>query len=128
MPLTDAIGFAYGEAPSTARRIPRLTSARPPDTRHRPLLEVDDLDSRLEWGRGCGALMALISELDLQSTQTNSLGERLAQWQRGEMLISVELAYGTPVIVLESAQHRAMIPLADADIEKLRAESTIFSL
>jgi hypothetical protein len=88
---------------------------------------VDDLDARPEWSQGCGALMALIGELDHQSTQTNSLGGRLAQWQLPGMLISVELAYGTPVIVLESDQRRTMILLADAEIEKLRAECRSFS-
>jgi hypothetical protein len=66
--------------------------------------------------------MALVAELNLQSSQTSPHGERLAQWQCGGMLISVELAYGTPVIALESDQRRTMILLADAEIEKLRAE------
>jgi hypothetical protein len=71
--------------------------------------------------------MALIDELDLQSTQRNPLGERLAQWQYGGMLISVELAYGTPVIVFESDQRRTTTLFADAELEKLRAESRSFS-
>jgi hypothetical protein len=128
MPLTNAIAFDYGESPPMVRRVPRLTVPGPPDPGHRPLLEVLDLDARPEWSRGCAALIALIREFDLQSTQTNPLGEQLAQWQCGGMLISVELGYGAPVIVLESDQRRTMILLADAEIETLRAESRSFSL
>jgi hypothetical protein len=105
-----------------ADRLPRLAGLRPSDAYERPLLEVDDLDARPEWHRGCAALMALVSELNLQSTQTNRHSERLAQWHCGGMLISVELAYGTPIIALEVDQHRTMILLADAEFEKLRAE------
>jgi hypothetical protein len=67
--------------------------------------------------------LALVDELDLQSTQIKPLGEQWAQWQFGGMLISVKLAYGTPVIVLESGQRQSMVLLADAETEKLRAES-----
>jgi hypothetical protein len=66
--------------------------------------------------------MTLVTELNLQSIQMNAYGERLAQWQCGAMLISVELAYGTPVIALEGDQRRTMILLADAEVERLRAE------
>jgi hypothetical protein len=69
--------------------------------------------------------MALVTELNLQSIQTNPYGEQLAQWQCGGMLISVELAYGTPVIAFEGDQRRTMILLADADVERLRAEVAV---
>jgi hypothetical protein len=44
------------------------------------------------------------------------------------MLISVELAYGIPVIVLRDGNRRTAVPLADARLEILRAEGQRFSL
>lgn len=127
MPLTDAIAFEHGEVSPVAPPLPRLTVARPPTAGKRPLLEVEDLDARPEWHQGCAALMAFIGELNLQSAQTNRLGQGWAQWLCGGMLISVELAYGTPVILFEDDQRRTMLLLADAEIEKLRAASRSFS-
>jgi hypothetical protein len=69
--------------------------------------------------------MALVIERNLQSIWTNPYGERLAQWQCGAMRISVELAYGTPVIAIEGDQRRTVILLADAEIEKLRSEVAV---
>ena len=125
MPLTNAIVSDLQKASSMAHRVRRLAAGRPSDAYERPLLEVDDLDACPQWHRGCLALMTLVTELNLQSIQMNAYGERLAQWQCGAMLISVELAYGTPVIAIEGDQRRTVILLADAEIEKLRSEVAV---
>ncbi len=80
----------------------------------RPLLDVDDLDARPEWEQGRRALLAYVSEMNLPHAGP-------AQWLHSEMLISVELAYGSPVIVFEGGGRRRTLPLVDADSGRLRA-------
>lgn len=81
----------------------------------RPLLDVDDLDALPEWEEGCRALMAYVSEMNLPNAGP-------AQWLHSEMLISVELSYGSPVIVFEEGTgRRSTLPLVDAQPERLRA-------
>jgi hypothetical protein len=99
-----------------------LPTAPSSGLRHRPLLDVDDLDIRPEWDRGRDALMAFIAESNLPGTAPDQNGRRPAQWLHAEMLISVELVYGTPVIALEGGCGRTSIPLAHAQIEDLRSE------
>jgi hypothetical protein len=93
----------------------------------RPILDVDDLDCRPEWERGREALLAFIAEFNLPGAAPDPQGTRRAQWLHPEMLISVELIYGTPVIALEGGWRRTTIPLAHAGIEKLRSESRSIS-
>ena len=93
----------------------------------RPILDVDDLDCRPEWERGREALLAFIAEFNLPGAPLDPQGTRRAQWLHPEMLISVELIYGTPVIALERGRRRTAIPLAHADIGKLRSESRSIS-
>jgi hypothetical protein len=93
----------------------------------RPILDVDDLDCRPEWERGREALLAFIAELNLLCAPPDPQGTRRAQWLHPEMLISVELIYGTPVIALEGGCQRTTIPLADAEIGKLRSKSRSIS-
>jgi hypothetical protein len=93
----------------------------------RPILDVDDLDSRPEWERGREALLAFIAEFNLPGVAPDPQGTRQAQWLHPEMLISVELIYGTPVIALEGGDRRTTIPLADAEIGKLRSETRSIS-
>jgi hypothetical protein len=70
--------------------------------------------------------MAFIAELNLPGIESNSNQRRPAQWLYAGMLISVELAYGTPAIVLED-DHRCMtMLLADATTEALRTHSREF--
>jgi hypothetical protein len=103
-------------------------SAFPPSSSWpRPLLDIDDLDARPEWHGGCEALLAFVGELNLPGSGLNVHGERPAQWLHAGMLISVELAYGIPVIALQDDHHRIVILLADAEIETLRAHSRRFS-
>jgi len=96
---------------------------------HRPPLDVDDLDALPEWHRGREALMAFITESNitesnLPGAEPDWPGARPAQWLRGGLLISVELAYGIPVIILQDEDRRTVIPLADADQDRLRLAST----
>jgi hypothetical protein len=94
---------------------------------HRPVLEVDDLDARPEWCRGREALLAFVTELNLPDAEWDWRGERPAQWLHANMLISVELVYGMPVIVLQDDHRRVVMPLADADLEMLWTQSRAFS-
>jgi hypothetical protein len=93
----------------------------------RPILDVDDLDCRPEWERGREALLAFIAEFNLPGAPADPQGTRRAQWLHPEMLISVELIYGIPVIALEGGCRRTTIPLADAEVGRLRSESRSIS-
>ena len=92
----------------------------------RPLLDVDDLDALPEWQRGRDALMAFITELDLPGAGLEWPEARPAQWAYGGLLISVELAYGIPVIILEDDDRRTVMRLADANQDRLRMASSTF--
>jgi hypothetical protein len=94
-------------------------------SRYRPLLEFDDLDARPEWHRGRQALMAFIAELNLPGAEPDPHGQRSAQWLYAGMLISVELCYGTPVVVIENDRCRRVFRLADVEIEQLRAATGV---
>jgi len=100
-----------------------LIASRPAVT-HRPPLDVDDLDALPEWHRGREALMAFITEMNLPGAGLDCPGARPALWLHAGMLISVELAYGIPVIVLQDDHRRTVMPLADADLERLRRASS----
>ena len=95
------------------------------ESRHRPLLEFDDLDARPEWHRGRQALLAFIAELNLPGAEPDPDGQRYAQWLYAGMLVSVELAYGTPVVAIEDDHRRTVFLLADAEIEELRAATGV---
>jgi hypothetical protein len=103
------------------------TAPASPEPGHRPLLEVDDLDARPEWHRGREALLAFVTELNLPHAESDRHGAGAAQWLHAGMLISVELAYGMPVIILKDDQRRTVIPLAVAELETLRAQHRAFS-
>jgi hypothetical protein len=90
----------------------------------RPLLDVDDLDALPEWHRGREALMAFITQLDLPGAGLDWPGGRPAQWAYGGLEISVELAYGIPVIILQKDDRRTVMRLADANQDRLRLAST----
>jgi hypothetical protein len=96
-----------------------LIASRPAVT-HRPLLDVDDLDALPEWHRGREALIAFITELNLPGAGLDWPGAQPAQWRHAGMLISVELAYGMPVIILQDELCRTVMPLADTDLDRLR--------
>ncbi len=87
----------------------------------RAVLDIGDLDTCSEWDMGRKALMAFITELDPQSAGSDLIGTQPAQWLYAGVLISVQLVYGTPVIAFEGGCGRASIPLAQADLEELRA-------
>jgi hypothetical protein len=92
----------------------------------RPLLDIDDLDALPEWHRGRQALMEFITQLDLPGAGFDWPEARPAQWAYGGMLISVELAYGIPLIVLRDEHRRTVMPLAEADQDRLRLASASF--
>jgi hypothetical protein len=90
---------------------------------NRPVLEIADLDACPEWSIGRDALMALITEVDARSAGCDMIGSQPAEWLHDGVLISVQLVYGTPVVAFEGGSSRTSIPLAEADLEQLRARS-----
>jgi hypothetical protein len=113
--------------PPTAARAQPSAAARSAASSHRPLLDVDDLDARPEWHPGREALLAFIAELNLPSVEVDPHGAAPAEWLHARMLISVELAYGIPVIVFQDDDRRSTLLLAEATIERLRVQGRTFS-
>ena len=97
------------------------------DTKLHDVLEIADLDACAEWDIGRKALMALIAEVDPLSAECDMIGTQPAEWLHDGVLISVQLIYGTPVIAFEGGSGRTTIPLAQADLEDLRARTLSMS-
>jgi hypothetical protein len=71
--------------------------------------------------------LTFVAELNLPAAESDPHGQRWAEWLHSGMVVSVELSYGTPVVILCDNRRRTVLPLTDVELETLRDESRGFS-